>query len=209
MFHQGLHYFFGIDFSEEIREHALPPPPQTLIVRCEESGDITLRSFQFQFLLTHRSRSNTLLLRPKLYATTPALESGAKRETLLKAQGRTRVKGQGEKEEVMIEIIEIIPKCPFSWEKLKEMRDQDIKFWAADGLNQLRIVGIDEKQKSFYMINQSGKITWPLRYEKLEEVHDRIHNGRLTLLSYEIDRLIPTWGNYISGLFKYFGCDKG
>ena len=109
----------------------------------------------------------------------------------------------------MIDIIEIIPKCPFSWEKLKEMRDQDIKFWAADGLNQLRIVGIDEKQKSFYMINQSGKITWPLRYEKLEEVHDRIHNGRLTLRSYEIDRLIPTWGNYISGLFKYLGCDKG
>jgi hypothetical protein len=117
--------------------------------------------------------------------------------------------GQGEKEEIMIEIIEIIPKCPFSWEKLREMKDQDIKFWAADGLNQLRIVGIDDKQKSFYMINQSGKITWPLRYEKLEEVHDKIHNGTLTLLSYEIDRLIPTWGNYISGLFKYFGCDKG
>jgi hypothetical protein len=109
----------------------------------------------------------------------------------------------------MIEIVEIIPKCPLSWEKIKEMNAQDIKFWAADGLNQLRIVGIDEKQKSFYMINQSGKITWPLRYEKLVEVHEKIHNGTLTLLSYEIDRLIPTWGNYISGLFKYFGCDKG
>ncbi len=59
-------------------------------------GDITLRSFQFQFLLTHRSRSNTLLLRPKLYATTPVPESGVKPETLLKAPGRTRVKGQGE-----------------------------------------------------------------------------------------------------------------
>ena len=80
----------------------------------------------------------------------------------------------------MIEIIEIIPKCLFSWEKLKEMKDQDIKFWAADGLNQLRIVGIDEKQKSFYVTNQSGKITWPLRYEKLEEVHDKIHHGEIT-----------------------------
>ena len=109
----------------------------------------------------------------------------------------------------MIEIIEIVSKCPFSWEKLKEMSDQDIKFWAADGLNQLRIVGIDEKQKSFYMVNQSGKVTWPLRYEKLEEVHARIHSGGLTVLSYDIDRLIPTWGNYISGLFRYFGCDKG
>jgi len=109
----------------------------------------------------------------------------------------------------MIEIIEIVSKCPFSWEKIKEMKDQDIKFWAADGLNQLRIVGIDEKQKSFYMINQSGKITWPLRYKKLEEVHDKIHHGEIPLLSYEIDRLIPTWGNYISGLLKYLGCDKG
>jgi len=52
-------------------------------------------------------------------------------------------------------------------------------------------------------------MTWPLRYEKLEEIHARVHNGKLTLLSYEIDRLIPTWGNYISGLFKYLGCDKG
>jgi hypothetical protein len=73
----------------------------------------------------------------------------------------------------------------------------------------LRIIGIDEKQKSLYMINQSGRMTWPLQYEKLEEVHNKIHNGEITLLSYEIDKLIPTWGTYISGLFKYLGCDKG
>ena len=109
----------------------------------------------------------------------------------------------------MIQIIEMVAKCSFSWEKLKEMKDDDIKFWAADGLNQLRIIGIDEKQKSFYVINQSGRISWPLRFEKLEEVHDKIHKGEITLLSYEIDKLIPTWGNYISGLFKYLGCDKG
>jgi hypothetical protein len=110
---------------------------------------------------------------------------------------------------MMMEIIDITPMCSFSWEKIKEMKDQDIKFWAADGLNQLRIVGIDERQKTFYMVNQSGKMTWPLRYEKLEEVHNKIHSGEITLLSYEIDRLIPTWGNYMSGLFRYFGCDKG
>lgn len=88
------------------------------------------------------------------------------------------------------------------------MKKQEIKFWAADGLNLLRIVEIDEKRKSFYLINQSGKITWPLKYEKLEEVHDKIHRGEIALLSYEIDKLIPTWGNYIAGLFKYLGCDK-
>ncbi|PIV20590.1 MAG: hypothetical protein COZ69_01270 [Deltaproteobacteria bacterium CG_4_8_14_3_um_filter_45_9] len=108
----------------------------------------------------------------------------------------------------MVEIIEILSKCSFSWEKLKEMKESKIEFWAGDGLNLLRIVEIDEKRKSFYVVNQSGKITWPLKFQKLEEVHNKIHSGGITLLSYEIDKLVPTWGNYIAGLFKYFGCDK-
>jgi len=108
----------------------------------------------------------------------------------------------------MVEIIEILSKCSFSWERLKEMKENKIEFWAADGLNLLRIVAIDEKRKSFYVVNQSGKITWPLKFQKLEEVHNKIHSGGITLLSYEIDKLVPTWGNYIAGLFKYFGCDK-
>jgi hypothetical protein len=108
----------------------------------------------------------------------------------------------------MAEIIEIFPKCSFSWDKLKEIKDHKIEFWAADGLNLLRIVDIDEKRKSLYVINQSGKITWPLKYQKLEEVHHKIHNGEISLLSYEIDKLAPTWGNYIAGLLKYLGCDK-
>ncbi len=107
-----------------------------------------------------------------------------------------------------MEIIEISPKCAFSWEKLKEMKENKIEFWAGDGLNLLRIIEIDEKRNSFYIINKSGKITWPLRYEKLEEVHRKIHNGEVSLLPYEIDKLVPTWGNYITGLLKCFGCDK-
>jgi hypothetical protein len=108
----------------------------------------------------------------------------------------------------MVEIIEIFSKRSFSWEKLKEMKYNKIEFWAADGLNLLRIVEIDEKRNSFYVINQSGKITWPLKYQKLEEVHKKIHSGEIILLPYEIDKLVPTWGNYITGLFKYLGCDK-
>jgi hypothetical protein len=91
-----------------------------------------------------------------------------------------------------VEIIEIFPKCSFSWEKLKEMKDNKIEFWAADGLNLLRIVEIDEKRNSFYVINQSGKVTWLLEYQKLEEVHNKIHSGEITLLSYEIHELVPT-----------------
>ena len=108
----------------------------------------------------------------------------------------------------MEKITEIFSKCSFSWEKLKEMKNNKNEFWAADGLNLLYIVEIDEKRKSFYLINQSGKISWPLKYQKLEEVHNKIHNGGITLLTYEIDKLAPTWGNYIVGLLKYLGCDK-
>jgi hypothetical protein len=109
----------------------------------------------------------------------------------------------------MGKITEIFPKCSFSWEKLKELKDNKTEFWAADGLSLLRIIEIDEKHKSLYVINQMGKMTWPLKYQKLEEVHNKFHDGEVTLLPYQIDKLVPTWGNYISGLLKYLGCDKG
>jgi hypothetical protein len=115
--------------------------------------------------------------------------------------------GEGEQGGTMAQIIEIFSKCSFGWEKLKEMKDKEVKFWAADGLSLLQIVEIDEKRRSFYVVNQSGKITWPLKYQKLEEVHTKFHNGEITLLAYEIDKLVPTWGNYIAGLLKYIGCD--
>lgn len=105
-------------------------------------------------------------------------------------------------------IIELHSKgCSFSWERLKEMKDERIEFWAADGFNSVRIIELDEKQKNVYMVNQAGKITWPLKFQKLEEVHHKVHQGEIALLPYEIDKLVPTWGNYITGLLKYFGCD--
>jgi hypothetical protein len=103
---------------------------------------------------------------------------------------------------------EILSRCSFSWETLKEMKDNKIEFWAADGLNKLRIFEIDELEKSVYMVNQLGKRTWPFKFYKLEELHEKFHNGEITLLSHEIDKLAPTWGNYVAGLFKYLGCDK-
>jgi len=115
---------------------------------------------------------------------------------------------EGEQGRSVVEIIEIFSKCSFGWEKLKEMKDKEIKFWAADGQNLLQIVEIDEKRRSFYVINQSGKITWPLKYQKLEEVHNKFHKGEIALLAYEIDKLMPTWGNYIAGLLKYIGCER-
>jgi len=88
------------------------------------------------------------------------------------------------------------------------MKETNVEFFAGDGFKRLRIIDFNEKERSIHMIDQLGKIIWPLKYQKLEEVHNKIHSGEIDLLSYEIDKLVPTWGNYITGLFKYLGCDK-
>jgi hypothetical protein len=98
--------------------------------------------------------------------------------------------------------------CSFSWGKLVEMKNDKIQFLAGDGFKRLRIVEADEKTRSIHMICELGKITWPLRFDKLEEVHQKVHAGVVTLIPYEMDRLIPTWGNFITGLLRYLGCDK-
>jgi DNA-binding response OmpR family regulator len=105
--------------------------------------------------------------------------------------------------------IKTYPKrCSFSWEKIGEMKENQIEFWAGDGLTRLRIVEVIERERSIYMITREGKKTWPLKFQKLEEVHNKIHRREIGLLAYEIDKYIPTWGNYVSGLLKYLGCEK-
>ena len=98
--------------------------------------------------------------------------------------------------------------CSFGWDRIKEMRDNRTEFWAGDGLTRLRIIDISEKDGTIFMITQDGKKSWPLRYQKLEEIHEKIHQREMALLAYEIDRYLPIWGNYVSGLLKYLGCDK-
>jgi DNA-binding response OmpR family regulator len=98
--------------------------------------------------------------------------------------------------------------CCFGWDKLREMKENQTEFWAGDGLTRLRIVDLNERDGSIFMITQDGKKTWPLRYRKLEEIHSKIHRGEIPLLAYEINRRIPTWGNYVSGLLEYLGCDN-
>jgi hypothetical protein len=98
--------------------------------------------------------------------------------------------------------------CSFSWEKLIEMKENNIQFFAGDGFKRLQILDIDQKTKNIHMVCELGKKTWPLSFNKLEELHQWIHEGRIKLTPYEIDRLIPTWGNFITGLFKYLGCAR-
>jgi hypothetical protein len=101
-----------------------------------------------------------------------------------------------------------LAKCSFSWGKLIEMKDTNVEFFAGDGYQRLRIFDIDGKTKSLYMVSELGRITWPLRFEKLERIHEIIHCGKVALVPYEIDKLIPTWGNFVTGLFRYLGCSK-
>jgi len=96
--------------------------------------------------------------------------------------------------------------CSFSWEKLVEMKDNKTQFFAGDGFKRLRILDIDEKTKRLHMICDLGKKTWPLKFEKLEDLHKKIHSGEVALIPYEIDKLMPTWGNFVTGLFRFLGC---
>jgi hypothetical protein len=97
--------------------------------------------------------------------------------------------------------------CCFGWDILREMKENHAEFWAADEFKKLQIVQIDERAKNIYMIcRQTGKITWPLSFEKLEDLHIRIHEGNLGLNAYEIEKCIPTWGNYVTGLLRFLGC---
>jgi len=58
----------------------------------------------------------------------------------------------------------------------------------------------DGKTKSLYMVSELEKIKWPLRFERLERIHKVIRSGKVILVPYEIDKLIPTWGNFVRQL---------
>jgi DNA-binding response OmpR family regulator len=98
--------------------------------------------------------------------------------------------------------------CSFSWERIREMKENQIEFWAGDGLTRGQIVDISEKDRTIYMVTREGKKTWPLDFQKLEKVHAKIHSREIALMAYGIDRCLPTWGNYVTGLLKYLGCEK-
>ena len=98
--------------------------------------------------------------------------------------------------------------CSFSWEKLKEMKENQIEFRAGDGLTRLRLVEVSDREEIIHMITTEGRLTWPLKFQKLEEVHNMVHRREIGVMAYEIERYIPTWGNYVAGLLRYFGCEK-
>jgi hypothetical protein len=101
-----------------------------------------------------------------------------------------------------------LPHCSFCWKQLEEMKDSKTEFFAGDGSTRLKIVDANAREKTLHFISNTGKISWPLKYQRLVEIHDRIHQKEVALTPYEIDKILPTWGNYITGLLRYLGCDK-
>ncbi len=96
-------------------------------------------------------------------------------------------------------------KCRLSLSKLKEMQENEVVFYTAGGRKKLWIAEVDEVNKTVKIRRSSGKITWTLDYIKIEEVYTLVEKGELRLDYKEIDKLIPTWGNYVTGLLNHFG----
>jgi hypothetical protein len=86
------------------------------------------------------------------------------------------------------------------------MQVQHTEFYTAAGRKKLWIAEVDEISNTIRLERSTGKITWHLKFETLKDVHDRIHQGGLLLDQYAIDKIIPTWGNYVTGLLRHLGC---
>jgi hypothetical protein len=98
------------------------------------------------------------------------------------------------------------PNCRLSLMTLRQMQENHTEFYTAEGRRKLWIAEVNESSQTIRMERSTGKITWSLDYQKLKEIHDRVHQGELILDKYEIDKVAPTWGNYITVLLKYLGC---
>lgn len=98
------------------------------------------------------------------------------------------------------------PFCQFSLNTLKQMQEDHTTFYTAGGRRELWIAEVDEASKTLKMERSTKKITWSLDLGQLKDVHDRIHYEGLLLDAKVIDKIIPTWGNYVTGLLRHLGC---
>ena len=97
-------------------------------------------------------------------------------------------------------------KYKLSLAKLKEMQENEVVFYTAAGRKKLWIAEVDEVNRTIKMKRSTGKITWKLDYDKIEDVYKKIEKGELSIDEKAIGKVIPLWGNYLAGLFKYLGC---
>jgi hypothetical protein len=94
-------------------------------------------------------------------------------------------KKQGKKEKALLKSPSKPAQCTFGRERLKEMKDDKIEFFAGDAYKRLRIIEIDDKTRSIHLVCELGKITWPLSYKKMRSTAgSRRYFGRLKALRF-------------------------
>lgn len=64
--------------------------------------------------------------------------------------------------------------------KLKGMQENDTVFYTAGGRRELRIAAVNDLNRTVCMRRSTGKITGPLKYGKIEEIHNLVEQGKLS-----------------------------
>ncbi len=86
---------------------------------------------------------------------------------------------------------------------LSEMEENEVVFKTAGGRQPLKIRNVDYINQTFCFERSTGKISWPLSIEKFEVLYRNISENKLDLDYKQIDKILPTFGNYSVGLIKY------
>jgi len=96
--------------------------------------------------------------------------------------------------------------CRLNLETLKQMHEDHTEFHTAAGRKKLWIAEVNEISQTIRMKRSTGETTPSINFQKLKKIHDRIQEGELILDQYVIDKAVPRWGNYITGLLRHLGC---
>ena len=86
---------------------------------------------------------------------------------------------------------------------LKDMEENDVIFKTAGGRQPLKIRNVDLTNQTFCFERSTGKISWPLSIEKFEALYKDVLENKIDLDYRQIEKIIPTFGNYSVGLIKY------
>ncbi len=83
---------------------------------------------------------------------------------------------------------------------LKQMEDDEIVFKTAGGRKPLKIRNVDIRNNCFCFERSTGKVSWPLSIDKFEDTYNLVVQSDIELTYKDIDKIIPTFGNYAMGL---------
>jgi hypothetical protein len=94
------------------------------------------------------------------------------------------------------------------------MQENHTDFPTAAGQSKVWIAEVNEDTEKIRMKRITGKLTDELSIRALTYVHDKVHSGEIGLSPHAIDGLeidgkkeTWRWGNYITGLLRYLGCN--